>query len=105
MPYHELRFRARQYIPEGAPVGCFEHRQRRVQISAEMVCIGAHTAQSREMLHGCPHTERFEATYISQTDIGYRRRVAGYRALTDQRIEVKSIVVCLRPQVQDQCKS
>ena len=57
------------------------------------------------MLHGRPHAERFEATDIGQTDIGYRRRVAGYRALTDQRIEVKSIVVCLRPQVQDQCKS
>ena len=49
-----------------------------------MVRIGAHATQSREVLHGRRNTERVESTYVSQVDIDYRDRVAGYRALIDQ---------------------
>jgi hypothetical protein len=49
-----------------------------------MVRIGAHATQSREALHGRRNTERVESTYVSQADIDYRDRVAGYRALIDE---------------------
>src|ERR1700682_6652394 len=69
-----------------------------------MMRIGAHAAQSREMLHGRINIERVEATHIGQTNIGYRGRVAGYRTLIDEGVEVKSIAACLGPQVQDRRK-
>ena len=69
-----------------------------------MVRIGAHATESREVLHGRRNTERVESTYVSQADIDYRDRVAGYRALIDEGVEVKPVVACLRPQVQDRRK-
>src|SRR5260370_1693809 len=66
--------------------------------------ISPHAAQSREVLHGRANIERVEATHISQTNIGYRGRVTGYRTLIDEGVKVKSIAACLRPQVQDRCK-
>src|SRR5664279_5584291 len=99
-PDHQLRVRARQNIPEGTPVGCLELRQRSAQISAEMVCIGAHPAQAREMFYGRANIESFEPMHIGQANIGYHGRVAGYRALIDERVEVESVAACLRSQVQ-----
>src|SRR6266849_606325 len=69
-----------------------------------MMRISAHAAQSREVLHGRANIERVEATHISQTNIGYRGRVTGYRSLIDEGVEVKSIAACLGPHVQDRRK-
>src|ERR1700724_3127812 len=66
-----------------------------------MMSIGAHAAQSREMFHGRTNIERIKAAHISQTNFGYRDRIAGYRALADERVEVKSILACCGTQVQD----
>src|SRR5258708_26379398 len=69
-----------------------------------MVRSGADAAEPREVLHGSRKSERVEAAYISQANIGHRGRVAGYRALIDKCVEVKAVVPCPGPQIQDRCK-
>src|ERR1700722_7641770 len=92
MPDHELCARTRQDIPERTPVGSLEVRQRRIKGGAKMMGIGTHAAQAGEMFHSRPYTEGVEATYISQTNIGDRVRIAGYCPLADERVEIKSAV-------------
>jgi hypothetical protein len=50
MPDHQLRFRARQHLPEGNPVRRFEFVQRRIEIGAEMMGIGSYASEPRKML-------------------------------------------------------
>jgi len=80
MADHQRRPRIRQHVAERPPIAGFQCRERRVEPRGEMVGVGTHAAEAREVLHRGTDARRLQPARVGAGDVADNIGIAGNRA-------------------------